>query len=255
MTNGQDSSATAARGGGEKNAPPPPRALRSGTGLGLRPAAVDAQQGASNAWMMTFVDLVLLMLTFFVLLFSMTTIKQGEWSSFIEAIPLRPEAVVIQRPVPQTTLDLGVEMATPPPAIHLAYLQAVLDQQAQTVPSLSGLESRLVGGESLWISLPLAGVFTGAESHSLAPAARPMMADLAGVLANISNRVEVLAVVPEGYRGPHVSPWELAVARAAETANALRSASYPGDIAVSGRVGRALEAPSLTVVVLTGGRE
>ena len=56
-------------------------------------------RGPSKAWMITFTDLVSLMLTFFVMLFAMSNVKIDKWESMIDVLSLsfnvsRAKAVV-----------------------------------------------------------------------------------------------------------------------------------------------------------------
>ena len=57
------------------------------------------QDAPSVAWMVTFTDLVSLMLTFFVMLFSMSSVKVDVWEKIIDALNRTVDPVVIARDV------------------------------------------------------------------------------------------------------------------------------------------------------------
>lgn len=48
------------------------------------------REGISSSWMDTYGDMVTLLLTFFILLFSMSTVEQEKWQDFIDSLGKRP---------------------------------------------------------------------------------------------------------------------------------------------------------------------
>jgi len=67
------------------------------TGLSVRPVASQIaardpscppaeSQRSSQAWLVTFTDLVALMLTFFVMLFAMSKVEQRKWQNLTDAL-------------------------------------------------------------------------------------------------------------------------------------------------------------------------
>lgn len=183
-------------------------------------------------WLLTFADLVSLMLTFFVLLFSMSQVEQEAWDNIVrsleESIHSRRESAVF---IPQTRLNILTERQQS--SISLDYLTALLRQQLRQVPAGRDLGINLVG-DRLILSLPTAGAFQ-AGSAELSPAATETLRLLGGLLRNIGNAIEVIGhTEPNPYTGRFGNAWSLATARAVATANELRRMGYKQDIPAFG---------------------
>ena len=83
----------------------------------------------SSLWLIIFADLVALMLTFFVLLFSMSNVTPESWKKMVEALTdalnPTPEEKIDTAPDVKTNIDLVFRRE----AINLDYLRAVLEQK------------------------------------------------------------------------------------------------------------------------------
>lgn len=241
-------------------------------GYGLS-EATDASAGQSRApsaaWMVTFSDLTLLLLTFFVLLFSMSTLRTESWTSFLDGLSTRFD-VMVERPTTDTSPDYSAEAVVPLPAEDLRYLQAVIAEAQAEALSLTTL-SVIAGGDRLVLSLPAAVFGRAGEAAPLTvtPEGMPLLADLAALLARLDNRVQV-AVTLDGASAVHGgrgrrTAWEAGLADAEAVAMALRGAGYPQAVDAVAHVESAAVAgggaPWLTssrpvsVVILPEGRE
>lgn len=63
--------------------------INSGRQLGTSRFKPKEEEGKKGAWMLTFTDLVSLMLTFFVMLFSMSTVQIDKWDAITDSSPPR----------------------------------------------------------------------------------------------------------------------------------------------------------------------
>jgi len=187
----------------------------------------------NKAWMITFTDLVSLMLTFFVMLFAMSNVKIDKWDSMIDALSQSLNATD-SKAVVISSAQYNVPTIVRKRAINLDYLAAVLEKAAAEDEVLSHgrimrMEDRLI------VALP-GDLLFAPDRAALSDKARGAVFSLGGVLRNISNRIGVEGhtdpVSPKG--GPYASNWELSLARAAAVANALRHAGYPEDIIAYG---------------------
>lgn len=181
-------------------------------------------------WLITLTDLVSLMLAFFVVLFAMSAVKVELWGATATSLsrtldPMRAPPPVAARNAPT---------ATPTPALDLDYLAAVLERASQSAPEL--VETRLIRvPDGLILALRGKTAFAG-EGAELSSAAATTLSTVGAILGNVGNRIGVrlrgdpAAPLPEGYE----SAWELALARAAAVANALRAAGYDRDIVAYG---------------------
>ncbi len=187
----------------------------------------------SRVWMLTFTDLVSLMLTFFVLLFSMSNVKLDEWEKVIDSLSrsLNPTPEnVIKAP----TADYNIGTIFRRRSINLDYLQSVLAEHLAKddilgTAHVERFDDRLV------ISLPGDRLFTpgGAE---MTEGAREAMFGIGGLFRNIGNQIGVNghtdSTPPTG--DTYASNWEMSVGRAAAVANAIRKAGYEGEIIAFG---------------------
>jgi chemotaxis protein MotB len=192
-------------------------------------AAVD------RAWMFTFADLLALMLTFFVLLFSMSAVKKDQWLALVEALSdrLQPIKTVSE---PAMAQKLKAERVMQPDAVDLAYLAKVLQEKmagnaALEQAAMLELEDRIV------VSLPGDFLFPSG-SERLRPDSAATVVALADALRVVGNRIDVVGHTdpnPLSENARFASNWELSLARAVSVANALNDAGYPYMLAAHGR--------------------
>ncbi len=186
----------------------------------------------SNAWMVTFTDLVALLVTFFVMLFAMSTVKIHDWQNLTQSLRQQLNTVGdTQTAVPLLRMDMPSPDAAP--GTDLDYLAGLLRAQLANAPVLSGASVRREQ-DRIFVSLPASLLFEGGD-YALAPSAARAVFELGGVLRNISNRIEVAGHAdPRPPRSRYPSNWELSLLRAHSVANALREAGYDGRVIARG---------------------
>ena len=213
--------------------------------------------GAANqAWMITFTDLVALMLAFFVLLFAMSQVEQKKWQGLVDSLNADLNGLKSVEHI-KPALDYHPEDQAVVPGADLDYLAPVLRQQIAAHALLArGTIRRLP--DRLVVSLP-ADLLFRANATTLAPGARDAGFALGGVLRNLNNRIEVAARVRHSDRAHgRRSDWQLALARAALFTGMLTRAGYRGPIVARGivesRAGRQAPASSAEPGGLQGDR-
>jgi len=189
----------------------------------------------SGVWMITFTDLLSLMLAFFVLLFSMKQIELESWRSFVEGMseqlnpanewsdPGKVASKTIGRVVVRRASDLG-------------YLQAVFEDKVSKHEELAGmyihrLDDRLV------ISLPESMLFPSG-SATISEEGRATTGILSTVFSLIVNRVDIVGYSdpePITNRNRFQSNWDLSLSRATAVANAFISSGYRQRLRIIGR--------------------
>lgn len=182
---------------------------------------------------MIFTDLVALLLTFFVMLFSMSSVKIDRWTEMIDALtttlnPARTE----ETKVPTAKYNISTEFRRA--AINLNYLNAVIGEKIIADPFLS--QGRLVPFEDrLIISFPGHLLFAPDRAELLAAAGEALF-NLGGILRLVDNQVTINGYVSTGSaaQNEYASEWELSLARAVVVANAFRRAGYDEDILTFG---------------------
>ena len=186
----------------------------------------------SHAWMVTFTDLVALLITFFVMLFAMSQVEERKWQNLTEALADNLDAVrEITVALPPDQPDLEAVEAVP--GVDLDYLATLLRQNMEDEPSLDGgIVSRLA--DRLVISLPSDLLFASGQVDLEDRGERATYA-LGGLLRHVNNRIEVAGHAdPRTPRGRFVSNWELSLARALAVAEMLRRAGYGGQAITRG---------------------
>lgn len=208
---------------------------------------------ATRVWLITFTDLVALMLTFFVMVFAMSSVKVSKWQNVIDSLSqtLRPTQ---EKTVPAATSPFNIGTIFRKRAINLDYLASVLAESFEGHALLS--QARLMRLEDrLIISLPGEALFEQGQAE-MTEHGRQALFVLGGVLRNIGNRIGVNghAGAEATAGGDYTSNWELTTARAATVANALRRSGYIEDITAFGfgasRAGDLSDLPELTRTAL-----
>ncbi|WP_420566457.1 OmpA/MotB family protein [Thalassobaculum sp.] len=191
--------------------------------------------GGGASWMVTLVDLVSLMLAFFVLRFAMTNIDTPSFEKAAGAIALvlgREVSAVDQTP----PVELSVSAERTRRGFSLGYLEPVLDAKMSADPVLN--QAKIAqAGEQLVIALPADLLFPvgGAE---LTREARVAVGVLSSALSTLPNRIDVVGYAdpqPMTGSGRYATNWELSLARADAVAARLMQTGYPRQPTVEGR--------------------
>ena len=189
-------------------------------------------QRSSQAWLVTFTDLVALLLTFFVMLFAMSKVEQRKWQNLTDALAQDLNAVR-EVPTALASEQLGIEGVRVLAGTDLDYLAALLNQNMAADPRLQqGVLGRL--DDRLVIALPGDLLFASGSS-SLAETGREAVAALGSLLRRLDNRIEVAGHAdPRRPVGGYASNWDLSLTRALRVAEVLSQAGYRGPIQASG---------------------
>ncbi|PHZ83349.1 flagellar motor protein MotB [Paremcibacter congregatus] len=191
------------------------------------------EQANKDSWMIVFADLLALLLTFFVLMFSMSSVQVSKWKAVVESLSenLNPERAQIQEEDWQ-----NVEAAQIPikEALNLSYLNRIFSDKLQYDPILrrstvTELDDRLA------IALPADLIFEkGASKFS--PGAYKSLQELAVALESIPNKITVVGHTDleptSGRRYP--TNWELSLVRAISVAQMIEAAGYSQNIETFG---------------------
>ncbi len=187
----------------------------------------------SRAWLLTFSDLVALILTFFVMLYAMHRVDTARYRNVVDSLTrsLNPQ-VRVDAPHPDASRSaLGLDPAR---AAGLAYLATLLAEKSREDPALAQASVTL-GADRLVIALPSDLLFAPG-SATLADAANATLYALGGVLGTIGNAITVEGNTdPEPIaHGLYRSNRALSLARALAVADALRALGYARPIPAKG---------------------
>ena len=193
------------------------------------------EQEQNNAWMMTFADLLSLTLTFFVLLFSMSTIEIKRWEEIVESLAqrLNPTREEVELTLPEVR---GISKKEVVIAADLDYLHAILIEKVHNASDLGKKVTLRKLDDRLVISLASDALFAPGAAE-LSQQSLPMFLTLAEILSSIRNRIDITGhtdPVKPALGGSYPSNWELSLARATTIANRLRRLGYISPIRVFG---------------------
>ena len=145
-------------------------------------------------WLLTFADLIALLLAFFVLIYATQKIERAPWQALVKSLSqsLNPEHPLVE---PHPSAETNIRLLAQARAIDLGYLEVLLTGVIAQDPSLAGvvlqqLDDRLV------ISLPGEPASTpDATSRAGAPA-------LVSTVASAATRLTASAVRASSVAGP-----------------------------------------------------
>lgn len=184
-------------------------------------------------WMVIFTDLVSLMLTFFVLLFSMSSVQVDRWKEMVDTLSrtFNPARETVE---PRPAAPYNIATISLRRAVNLDYLGAVLGDLVRHDEDLG--QGRILGLEDRLIIVLDGDLMFDPGQAGLSERGRQALFVLGGVLRNVGNHIGVNgytdSVLPDD--GGYVSNWELSLARAAIVANALKRAGYGEDVVAYG---------------------
>lgn len=179
-----------------------------------------------DAWLITFADLVALMLTFFVLMFAMSQVERYKWQSLVRSLAGGMDSIrSVEGAKP--AIDFQIDQDTGAPGTDLNYLMPLILNQIASDPALADGVARHLA-DRVVLSLPAGGLFD-ARDNALAARAGPAVYAVGSLLRTLDNRVEVhghVAPPPGAAQSRDPAGWGLALTRAAAMAAALAEVGY-----------------------------
>ncbi|VAW00641.1 Flagellar motor rotation protein MotB [hydrothermal vent metagenome] len=187
----------------------------------------------SESWLIIFADLLALLLTFFVLLFSMSSVQVSKWEAIVESLSenLNPNRALIQEVDWQ---NIEAAMVPQEEALSLVYLKKIFEDKLQYDPILRRSSVTLLG-DRLAITLPADLIFEKGQSEFSRDAYKSM-GELGASLQSIQNKITVVGHTDleptSGRRYP--TNWELSLVRAISVARLIEDAGYTKNIETYG---------------------
>lgn len=171
----------------------------------------------NNVWIVTFSDLMSLMLAFFVMLFSMSHLQTEAWKSIVSGLSdeLSPGR---ERSILEIENEARPFRVLEPKGIDLGYLETVIREKFRNHPILANarVHSR---ADRVVIALPVDLLFEPEKARATQSASAALEA-IGRSLASVKNRVEVHVYSSAAERpalsGPEgfASAWEFSLSRA-----------------------------------------
>lgn len=188
---------------------------------------------ADQSWLIIFSDLLALLLTFFVLMFSMSSVQVSKWEAIVASLSenLNPSRAQIQEVDWQ---NIEAAMSPQEEALSLRYLKKIFKDKLQYDPILRRSSVTLLD-DRLAITLPADLIFKKGQSE-FSRAAYKSMQELGAALQSIQNKITVVGHTDmeptSGRRYP--TNWELSLVRAISVARLIKQAGYTYNIETFG---------------------
>jgi chemotaxis protein MotB len=205
----------------------------------LVPAPPAARADGATPWLITFVDLVLRLLTFFILIFAMSRPAPERYA------PIAQSYVDVFKPVPDREPPAGRPRSYVVDATARGGAMAFLETALKTALGQgAGLARAQFRSTDQYIIISLSDAVT-ADGSAVSGDLVKGLFDLGGVLANIDHRLAVI-----GLADAAAEPWAAALGRAAVLAEALARAGYDRPIATLARAAPPGSAPRRGVDIM-----
>jgi len=190
--------------------------------------ADNADESAPPLWLITFTDIMALMLTFFVLLYSMSVPEVEKWDEMTSSINKGFSKFYSPESFAGAQDTISIEKIDRSEALNLNYLRGLVEAKIKEDKILSDVVV-IEGANKLIISMPENLLFEGGDDTVKLEGKKALFA-LGGLLARIRNRIEIAGhsdprpITNENSR--FSSNWELSLSRAIQVSNILTQVGY-----------------------------
>lgn len=196
---------------------------------------LENEEDQAPLWLITFTDIMALMLTFFVLLYSMSVPKFDKYSQLSQAV----EEGLINYP----TLSLAagkspeqsVESIKTFKGLDFDYMIGLLRNYVQK-HNLGQSVMILKAEDRILISLPAEIAFSSGQAD-LSIEAKKALASMNGILNKFPNRIRIVGhadPTPIGSQNQYQNNWALSLARAQSVAEFLKQRGYKKELSAHG---------------------
>ncbi len=208
----------------------------TGKRVDRRRGDVHGQEESSNTWLVSFTDVMALMLTFFVLLFSMAEPEQQDWSQITSALQSELNKFY-GAPQNRGTQDaVNIDKIDFDEALNISYLASLMETVLSESKFMEEVTLTPQPGQ-LVISLPRDLLFDLGAAAVKEDGSRALYS-LGGSLSRIRNKIEIAGHADprpvSGGAGQFDSNWDLSMARAASVAAILENVGYEGEVTIHG---------------------
>ena len=187
-------------------------------------------------WLITFTDIMALMLTFFVLLYAMSIPEVEKWDELTSSINTGFSKFYSPQQFAGAQDAISIDKLDRSEALNLNYLRGLIEEKIEDDELLNSV-TIITARDKLIISLPEDLLFEAGQEQVKTQGKRALFS-LGGLLARIRNRIEIVGHSdPRPITNPNskfASNWELSLARAANVSNILLQVGYTRDMIIRG---------------------
>ncbi len=187
-------------------------------------------------WLITFTDVMALMLTFFVLLYSMSSPQKEKWEQMSKGLTQKLNAFNTARFRSGTQDVISLDKISTSHALNVGYVKVVLGRllKQKNINDVMLIENQ----NRLVLSLPSDLLFQSGQTK-ISDKGRQSLFALGSVLSRVKNRIEIVGhsdprPITGQSKAGYKTNWQLSLARAAEVARILKDVGYNKEITVRG---------------------
>ena len=177
----------------------------------------------TSTWIISFTDIIALMLTFFVLLFSMSEINEQKWYALFGDAP--PNLASADQVAPER-IKQAQFLENIPSSLSKDYILGLLRKKFKSDPLLSTLEIDS-HPEGLVLTFPIKIFFDRAQAI-LKSDAQNLLFRLSPVLHQLNNPIRVTVHTPQQLQTRSESAFNLSLERAWAVTHHLQKTGYEG---------------------------
>lgn len=205
------------------------------TGFHLYRKKSDDEDAVSSLWLVTFTDVMALMLTFFVLLYSMAQPDIEKWSEMTAAINSNFSKRYAAQFEAGSVDTINIDRISRPNALDLRYLASIVQQALDRNENTEDI-LLIAQQDALVISMPNDLFFEAGRAEIGAEGQRALF-EIGGALAKIRNAIEIVGHAdprPLSAGSDYSSNWQLSLDRALSVAGVLENVGYNKPVTVRG---------------------
>ena len=194
------------------------------------------EDGGSSLWLITFTDIMALMLTFFVLLYSMSVPIEEDWEHVTEGITSQFSQTYSEQWNRGAQETINIDKLDFAEALDLGYLETIITNSMATDQRMQDIVL-IPQTDHLIVSVPTDLLFEPGKAD-VGDGGKQVLFTLGNTMNRIRNRIEII-----GHADPRPMPkdskdfpsnWELSLARAGSVAAVLKNSGYQRNMTVRG---------------------
>lgn len=195
----------------------------------------NSDQDSVPLWLITFTDVMALMLTFFVLLYAMSVPSEDKWEVLSSSLSVQDEKFDAKAFNAGSQDVISIEKVSRKKALDLDYVEGLIKNQLESdeVEKIYVQQNQ----NRLIISLPSELLFESGQAE-ISAEGKQLIFSISGILNRIKNRVEVLGHADPrpitGANAQYKTNWELSLARAIAVQSILSNVGYDRPVSMRG---------------------
>lgn len=201
-----------------------------------RPPRATATEESSMLWLITFTDIMALMLTFFVLLYSMSVPEEEDWKVITKGMTNQFSTRHALQWNKGSQDSISINKIDFSEALDLGYLSSVLNNVVEKDRRLQNVKI-IPQRDHIVVSVPSELLFESGQAE-ISDEGKQVLFSLGNAMTRIRNRIEVIGHTDprpiEKSGGRFASNWDLSLARAASVALTLKNGGYERPVTIRG---------------------